>query len=114
MAALLEYAPRQQRQNVSSDCLLSVTPTFYNFLHSFGFCTVDVLLDRLKTLLFPVYVGPVCFICTELCILFQSIFDKEITRNRSSQFIPVYISTLLGLNFRRGRTSSGVVVIIRS
>jgi hypothetical protein len=98
LVALLEYA------QTAAECVLwlylSVSPTFYNFLHSFGFCTVDLFLDLLKTLLFPVYVGRVCFICAEPCILFQSIFDKEITRNRSSKFVPVYIFTLLGLTLR--------------
>jgi len=67
--ALLEYASRQYRHKVSLEPSPFVSLAFFDFLMFFEVSFVNISLEILHTLLFPLVSGAVFLICSKTCVV---------------------------------------------
>jgi len=100
--ALLEYASRQYRRKVSLEPPSFESLAFSDLFMFFGVCFVNISLEMLHTLPFPLFLGPVFLICSKTCVVFFcSIFEGGISQNGSCSRLLLYILTLSGSDFRK-------------
>ena len=91
-----------QAQSILGAAFFCVTCVLRFVEDFFGVCFVNVSIEMLYTLLFPLFLGPVFLICSKTCVVFfYSIFDRGISQNGSCYLLLVYILTLSGSSFRK-------------